>query len=271
MIDILLPAFLVSVVLLGIHSYFGLQIIGRGIIFTDLAVGQMAAFGAAIALLAFHGKGMYFLSLTFAVAGGIMIALASRVTKHLEAVIGLIYAFGISGVFILLTKSPQGMEEFQNLMAYDILFTRMHDIVMVAVLYSALGILIFLLNKWAQGFAKEMIFFLTFAATVTSSVQMAGVLVVFAILLGPALIAIVMGAKPYMPEFIRRHPLISAWIIGIIVNTVSIYISYRYDFPTGYTLVFFHSLIAIVGSFLFRQEAGSSAAPGSADGERYSR
>ncbi len=39
MIDILWPVFLLSVVLLGIHSYFGLEIIGRGIIFTDLAIG----------------------------------------------------------------------------------------------------------------------------------------------------------------------------------------------------------------------------------------
>lgn len=253
MIDILMPAFLVSVVLLGLHSYFGIQIIRRGIIFTDLAVGQMAAFGAAIALLAFQGRGMFFTSLIFAIAAGMMIAWASRVTRDLEAVIGLIYAFGLSGVFLLLTKYPHGVEEFQNLMAYDILFTRMYDIGRVAVLYLALGIIIYLFNRRLKNFYKEILFFLTFAVTVTISVRMAGVLVVFAILLSPALIALVLGDKFSMPDYFRRFPLITAWIIGIIVNTTSIYISYRFDFPTGYTLVFFHSFLAIVFSFLFRQ------------------
>ena len=50
MIDILFSAFLLSVVLLGIHSYYGLHIIERGIFFTDLGIGQMAAFGAAISI-----------------------------------------------------------------------------------------------------------------------------------------------------------------------------------------------------------------------------
>jgi len=117
MIDILLPAFVISVVLLGIHSFFGINIIKRGIIFTDLAIGQMAAFGAAISLFLFHGDLMYIMSLSFAIGGGLLISSASKLTKNLEAVIGLIYAFGISGVFLLLSKTDRGAEEFQKLMA----------------------------------------------------------------------------------------------------------------------------------------------------------
>ena len=56
MIRILPPVFLLSVVLLGIHSFFGLEVIRRGIIFTDLAIGQMAALGAAVSLLAMEGR-----------------------------------------------------------------------------------------------------------------------------------------------------------------------------------------------------------------------
>jgi zinc/manganese transport system permease protein len=256
-IDILLPAFCVSVVLLGIHSYFGLRIIQRGIIFTDLAIGQMAAFGAAISLLFFDGGLLYGASLTFAIIGGLLIALALRVTRHLEAVIGLIYAIGISGAFVLLTKSAHGMEKFQNLLAYDILFTRLEDVYRVALLYLALGMVIYISDKKAKGFLKEIMFFLTFAATVTSSVEIGGVLVVFAILLSPALITIQLGAKSYMPEFIRRCPLVTAWMIGIVINTASIYVSYRFDLPTGYTLVFLHAFIAVLSSFVFIQKGGA--------------
>jgi zinc/manganese transport system permease protein len=104
MTDILFTAFLLSVVLLGIHSFFGIEIIKRGIIFTDLAIGQMAALGAAVCILFLHGKWIYPISLSFALLGGFIIALASRKIKNLEAFIGLLYAFGLSGVFIFLSK-----------------------------------------------------------------------------------------------------------------------------------------------------------------------
>ncbi|MBN2202079.1 metal ABC transporter permease, partial [bacterium] len=94
MSDILLSAFILCLVLLGIHSYFGLEIIRRGIIFTDLAIGQMAALGAAISLLFLDGHFIYPISLGFALAGGFIIAFASRRDIHLEAFIGLLYAFG---------------------------------------------------------------------------------------------------------------------------------------------------------------------------------
>ena len=107
MIDILLSAFLLSVVLLGIHSYYGLHIIERGIIFTDLGIGQMAAFGAAISILAFDGRYMYPVSLTFSLAGAFLIALSTKRTQNHEAFIGLLYAFGMSAAVIALSRAPR--------------------------------------------------------------------------------------------------------------------------------------------------------------------
>jgi zinc/manganese transport system permease protein len=246
MTDILLPAFIMSLILLGIHSYFGIRIIQRNIIFTDLAIGQMAAFGAAISLLFLEGAYHYVVSIAFALLTGLLIFFASRKSKHLEAVIGLVYALGISGVFILLSKSPHGMEEFQNLMAYDILFTPVKDIVSTGILYAAIGLFIFLILQKTKGNLNELLFFITFAVTVTSSVKMAGVLVVFAILLAPAFIAIQLSAIPSMPSAIRRFPLLTAWFIGTILNMISIVISYYGDMPTGYTIVFCNALAAVI-------------------------
>lgn len=243
---ILLPAFLVSLVLLGIHSYFGIRIIRRGIIFTDLAIGQMAALGAAISLFFFRGEFLYPLSLGCALAGGLMVWTADRRAAHLEAVIGLIYALGIAGVFILLSRSPHGMEEFQNLMAYDILFTGMDEVLATAVLYGLLGVIIFIIEKKASEGLREVMFFITFAVTVTSSVRLAGVLIVFAILLSPAYIALVLGETGMAPGCTGTHPLLFAWGIGVAINLVSIAVSYGMDLPTGYTLVFFHALSAII-------------------------
>lgn len=260
MIDILIPAFIISLVLLGIHSYFGIKIIQRNIIFTDLAIGQMAAFGAAICLLLFHGEYLYYVSLLFAVLTGLLISYLSKRSKYLEAVIGLIYALGLSGVFILLSKSAHGMEEFNNLMAYDILFTRMSDIYKTAVLYGFIAVAVFLFEKKTQGSLKEMLFFLTFAVTVTSSVKLAGVLVVFAILLAPAFIAIQISSIEKSPAFTKKYTLITAWITGIIINIIAIAVSFTGDFPTGYTLVFMNAFMAVLAAFIKAGNIRKSAA-----------
>ncbi|PIQ24744.1 metal ABC transporter permease [bacterium (Candidatus Blackallbacteria) CG17_big_fil_post_rev_8_21_14_2_50_48_46] len=242
MIELLLPAFLVSVVLLGIHSYFGLEIIRRGIIFTDLAIGQWAAFGSALTLVLWDGKFMYPVSLGFALAGGLLIGALSRRSGHqAEPMIGLMYASAIAGVFLLLAKSPHGMEEIQNLMAYDILFTPLVEVGKTALIYAGLGSLLYFTRK-LQGRLRELIFFLSFAATVTSSVKMAGVLVVFVLLIGPALISLYFFGG-------SRFTLLWAWGLGILLNLAALLGSYYLDLPTGYSVVAVQALAALlVGS-----------------------
>lgn len=246
MIDLLFPAFLLSLVLLGIHSYFGLEIIKRGIIFTDLAVGQMSALGAAISLFFFEGEYLYLLSLSFALLGGFLIAFSERKQRFQEGFIGLLYAFGISIVFIIFSKSPHGMEHFQELMASDILFTPLNEIYKVAGIYLLLGVILYFSQLKTSGFIKDLFFFVIFSATVTSSVKVAGVLVVFALLIAPALIS----------NYINKgYKLINAWVIGLLINIVSIVVSYNADLPTGYTLVMFNSIFAMLVFLIFEKKA----------------
>jgi zinc/manganese transport system permease protein len=248
MSDVLLSAFLLSLVLLGIHSYFGLEIIRRGIIFTDLAIGQMAALGAAVSILCWEGRWIYPISLAFALMGGTTIAVVSRKKHHLEAFIGLLYAFGLSAVVIVLSKSYHGMETFQKLMAADILFTPRNEILKTAVIYSFLGLFIMWFQKNTKGAWKDALFFITFSATVTSSVKLAGVLIVFALLVGPAMIAL---------QFRSQKPLFIAWGVGTVINLIAIAVSYTLDLPTGYAIVFFHALIALVASVARTRNAAS--------------
>jgi zinc/manganese transport system permease protein len=241
MSDILVTAFLLSLVLLGMLSFFGIEIIRRGIIFTDLAIGQMAAMGAAVSILFLDGEYLDLISLAFALAGGAIVAVAAQRTDTHEAFIGLLYAFGFSGVFILLSKSYHGMEMFQKLMASDILFTPMSDLLRAAVAYAVLGGVLLIFYGRARGLAKEALFFVVFAITVTIAVRLAGVLVVFALLVAPALTAL---------KIRRGIPIVNAWIIGTGVNLLSILLSYNLDFPTGYTLVFTHAVLALFVALL---------------------
>src|ERR1051326_695984 len=241
MADILLSAFILSVVLLGIHSFFGLEIIRRGIIFTDLAIGQMSALGAALSILFLDGRYVYPVSLGFALLAGLLISLASKRTSSHEAFIGLLYAFGISGVFIILSKSAHGTEMFDKLMASDILFTPWSDIIETAILYSLLGLILVFVYPRMKGFWKDTLFFVSFAATVTSSVRLAGVVVVFFLLVSPPFISLPFG---------KWKIFLLAWIVGTAVNIISIMVSYNLDLPTGYTLVFFHALLALIVAFV---------------------
>jgi zinc/manganese transport system permease protein len=131
---------------------------------------------------------------------------------------------------------------FDRLMASDILFTPLSDIIETAIIYATLGLILYYLYPRTKGTWKELLFFVSFAATVTSSVRMAGVLIVFALLVAPAYTSIRMK---------KEKLLLTAWIIGTCVNLVSILVSYNLDLPTGYTLVFFHALLALTVSILF--------------------
>ncbi len=243
MIDILFISFLFATVLLGIHSYYGINIIRRGIIFTDLAIGQMAALGTAIAFLLFDGKYVYPISLTFALIGALLIALTSRKNISHEAFIGLIYALGISMSIVLLSKNPHGMEEVQKLTASDILFITKAELIKTSILYAIIALFIYFVVEKLNGNLREILFFVSFAVTVTSSVNLAGVLVVFSILVAPAYIM-----SFFTDKFSIK--LMGAWILGIVINLIAIIISYLMDLPTGYTIVAFYALIAISVSLI---------------------
>ncbi|MFN3813784.1 MAG: metal ABC transporter permease [Aquificaceae bacterium] len=236
MTDILVHSLILSSILLGIHAYFGLEIVKRGIIFTDIAIAQFSAVGLALSLLLYNTPS-YLLSLLFSVLCSLLIAFSQRKGKYSEAFIGLLYALGLSSVVLILSKSPHGMEDFMQLTASDILFIPKQEIAKIGILYALFGSLVYLNDRFLSGTLKDMVFFALFSLTVTSSVKLVGVFVVFSILVSPALIANLFDKGLFF-----------AWIYGALVNTIGVYLSFKLDLPTGFSLVFLHS---IIGSFIF--------------------
>ncbi len=233
--DILLDPILLSLVLLGIHAYFGREIIHRGIIFTDIALGQFAALGLAIALLLNLENFSYEFAVAATLGGALLIYLAEFQKRFQEAFIGLAYAFAAALAFLLLSKSAQGAEHFLSLTAADILFVPRQDIIHTAIFYAVIAILIYFRERYLRNRWRELGFYLLFALTVSSSVKLAGVFVIFAILLAPALVS-----------HLLRRGLIFAWIYGAAINVAGIVASYYWDLPTGFTLVFFQSAAALI-------------------------
>ena len=246
MMSLLAPLLFLIIILVAVHSWFGLRIIRRGIIFTDLAIGQTAAVGAAISVSFFHSDYLYLFTLLFALMGALLITFAVSRLRYIEAFIGLLYVLGASGVMLILAQNPEGSEHFSALLAADILFTSTDTIIKSALIYAGIGVLLVWVLPRVKGVAHELLFFGLLAVTVTSSVQLAGVLVVFVLLIAPALIGL-------MQE--RFSPYNAALFAGTFFGTSAVIASYYLDLPTGYAIVFFGALSAVISVLLFDRKA----------------
>jgi len=251
-VELLWPAFILAIALVFIHTVFGIEIIKRGVIFTDLAIGQIAASGMAISIAFMGGEYQSAMTLLFAVFGALIITWATKRVEKIEAFIGLLYALGISAIMLILAQSAEGTELFSKLSAADILFTSSDDLYKDLVTYAFVAFVMFVVYPRLEGLKKEFLFFLMLAITVTSSVQSAGVLVVFSLLIAPSYIGITQG---------RYKPFVFATVFGSISVLMALVVSYYYDLPTGYTIIFSVvslSLFGVIIFSIFNQKKGVS-------------
>jgi len=236
-IELLWPAFVLAIALVFIHSIFGLEIIKRGVIFTDLAIGQIAAVGMALSVAFMHSQYQNTMTLLFALAAALVITWATKKVAKIEAFIGLLYALGISSIMLILAQSAEGTELFSKLSAADILFTSSEDLYKSLLLYGGIAFVMFVVFPRMQGVKKEFLFFTMLALTVTSSVQSAGVLVVFALLIAPSYAGIMQR---------KIKPFVFACLFGSLSIVLALFGSYYLDLPTGYAIIFVTVLFSLV-------------------------
>lgn len=248
--DLMLKPFLACLILTGIHAYLGVHVIQRGVIFVDLALAQIAALGSTVGFLCgfgLHTNQGYLVSLLFTILGAAVFALARP--RHplvpQEAIIGICYAVAAAASVIILSRAPEGGEELKALLVGHLLFIDWPEIFKVALIYTLVGFLhlacrkqFFLISESAekartQGINLRLwdfIFYASFGFVVTSSVEIAGVLLVFSFLVVPAVCGAFLATK-------LSVRLISGWAIGFVVSVLGITLSYILDLPTGATVV----------------------------------
>lgn len=250
MIDIFLAPMALILLLVAIHAWFGAGILERGIIFTDLSIAQAAALGSAVSLGYFHGDYLTLFTLAFALSSGLIIAWATTRNLHLEAFIGLMYVLGASGILMVLSHSAEGMEHFKSLLANDILFTTHNQLLQAFILYALIAMMVRFLYPRLKGFLREALFFTLLSLTVTSSVQLAGVLVVFVFLIAPVLVASIQQTfSPY------RFALIYGWSFSLF----SLVLAFYADLPTGFTIVFIGALCSLIAVVTLSPKKESNA------------
>lgn len=248
MLEVLFWPFIAGLVLTGIHAYYGLHVLARGIIFVDLSLAQVAALGVTVAIFAGHtvqSPATYWYALAFALAGAVLFSLARRI-DHLiqqEAVIGIVYAVCAAVSVLVLDRAPQGAEHIKQILIGSILTVGNEEVIELVMLYAGMGLLHWFLRRpliqasFAPAsanprmmFVWDVIFYGSFAVVVTSSVRIAGVLLVFSYLIVPAAMAnmLVKGL---------RARLLLAWTLGGTITAGGLAASWFFDLPTGPAIV----------------------------------
>src|SRR6516164_3196799 len=237
-IGFLWPSFLVAVCLVGIHAYFGIQVLARNVIFVDLALAQIAALGATVAFMLGHpaqSLATYAYSLAFTMVASVLLAFtrswATRVPQ--EALIGVIYVVAAAVSILLIDRAPQGAEHLKQILTGNILFAGIGELYAIVPLYAAIGLMHFLLRSRVSGSGSvgwEFFFFATFGLVVTSSVAIAGVLLVFSFLIVPAAIGVIF-ARSFAIQ------LVIGWAVGTFTSAVGLAASFAFDLPTGAAMV----------------------------------
>ena len=250
MLEILAAPFVACLVLTGILCYFGIHVIMREVIFVDLALAQIAAMGAAVgALLGYepHSGQGYAAALGFTVAGAALFTLGrfrdARVPQ--EAIIGIVYAVSTAIALLIFSKIAVEQDEVKNMLVGRLLFVDWPEVVRAAAIFIAVGLIHYVFRhhflaisssvEHARGkgvniYLWDFVFYATFGFVVTSSVQMAGVLLVFSFLIVPAACAMIFFGS-------IKVRLLVGWGFGLLASAAGLAASAQWDLPTGASVV----------------------------------
>jgi len=233
-LSVLLPALLAGLLVLATHVPLGQEVLKRGIVFIDLAIAQVAVLGVIAAeVLGFeaHGWAVQAIAAAAALAGAALLSYAERrFAAQEEALIGVLFVLAASLALLLLHSHPHGAEHLKDVLEGQILWTEIKTLLPVALLYAVV------LALWFG--ARQRIgragFYFLFALTVTASVQLVGVYLVFASLIIPALVA------PRLPF---------AYALGALAYALGLTLSLTADLPAAPVIV---CSLALLGTVVWR-------------------
>jgi zinc/manganese transport system permease protein len=254
--------FAASLILTGIHAYLGVHVVERGVIFVDLSLAQIAALGASIAiLLPFtegdpHAPGVYWVSLAFTFIGAAVFATVRvrRARIPQEAIIGISYAVASAASILAMSKATSEGEHLKHMLVGNILAVSWPEVLQTAGLYAVVGLFHYLFRRQFLAISMDharaeatglnvrlwdFLFYASFGFVVTSSVSIAGVLLVFCYLIVPS-VAAMLYADRIGPR------LAIGWTMGTVVSALGMSLSVTLDLPTGATIVCTFGLVLAV-------------------------
>ena len=232
---IVLPAMLAGMLVLSTHVPLGREVLKRGIIFLDIAIAQLAAFGVIIA----HSLGadehqwlIQIIAVICALGGALFLHTTEKHYPQLqEAIIGTVFVLAATGGFILLSDNPHGHEHITDLLSGQILWVGYKQLVPLAVV----SVIVLLIWFRYPSINRNLGFYILFALAITASVQLVGIYLVFSSLIIPALaVNRLQNALPW------------AYFIGVAGYLLGLLISTLFDLAGGSAFVWSLALLGLI-------------------------
>jgi len=266
LIQIIGLPFLVCIMMGSVLGYMGIHVLKREVIFVDIALAQVAAVGAIVSHLVFDAHDGSVLSYVCSLAAVFSIAVLyalARITItqiSLEAVIGISYAIAAAAALFLVGIAPGGHIHIQEILSGSLLWTSRWDIISVLLVFLIVGFCFCLFHKPLTGISNnyrqiqvkkagvvfwDLIFYLLLGIVITLSVQMGGIVVVFAYLIIPATISAVFTSRLGLQLIIIWTTIITASLSGLIY-------AYYLDFSIGPSIALFLGFELIITAIFAR-------------------
>lgn len=257
MLDLILLPLLAALIILVMHAYLGLHVLSRGVIFVDLAFAQIAAFGTTAALLVGleHGTpGSLAFALVFTTVGALIFSFTRLENSPVpqEAIIGIAYVVASAAVLLLAGFTAEGAEHIRETLTGNLIWVNWRTVTHLALAYAVFGTFhwVFRRQLLDASFEPEkakrprwwdFLFYLSLGFVISFSVDIAGVLLVFSMLVIPGVIAFL-----FTDHLVRG--LLIAWAVGAITLVAGIVISFVWDVTTGPLLVVAFGLSLVIAA-----------------------
>jgi len=256
-LNFMVQAFIAAVITGLLLSYFGVHVVGRGIVFVDLALGQISSLGVAIA--AYLNTGSTWIPIVATVVGAFLLSLIKIKDKRLkqEAIIGIIYAFASAVTVLLISKSPHGDSDIQEVLFGNILAVSWEQITMLAIVFGILAVIHIIFRKQFFKLTEifeerrgdevglfniwNFLFYMSIGLAIVFAVEIGGVIPVFSFLIIPSVGGIMLARSNAMV-------VVSALIISLLGCFLGLNLSYHYDFPAGSSIVAVLGILFVVVS-----------------------
>src|SRR5258706_16049597 len=253
----MVQAFAAAVITGILLSYLGVHVVGRGIVFVDLALGQISSLGVAFA--AFIGTGLTSIPLIFTLAGALLMSFINIRDKRLkqEAIIGILYALASALTVLLISKTPHGDSDIQEVLFGNILSVSWGMIQMIGVVFGAIALVQAIFFRKFFGLTRSFengenhligifniwnfLFYISIGLAIVFAVKINGVIPVFSYLIIPAVSAILISKK-------KVTVIIVAFIISILAGFLGLVFYFNYDFPAGSSIVTVLGIIFITAA-----------------------
>jgi len=263
----LFPPFIACLLMVLMFGYLGIHVLKREIIFIDIALAQMAAVGSTLAFVIWHVEEdhpfAFLAAFGFTVLAALFYAHVGKRIRQIphEAIIGVSYAVAAAASLFMLALAAGGDVHLENMLTGSILWVKWPDIFICALSFGLIGLLHYIFRHRFIRLSESMersdyhekspwwdfLFYVTMGVVITLSIRIAGVLVIFTLLIIPATFSAL-----FKEGWGSRLKI--AYALGISATIAGLLFSYILDFSCGPSVVTFLGIGLICGAIIHRKK-----------------